>query len=46
MTKSQLRLSGARLVVVVCAAQTLVQIGAFFWPALLPEMMPLWGAHQ
>jgi predicted MFS family arabinose efflux permease len=29
--------------VVVCAAQTLVQIGAFFWPALLPEMMPLWG---
>ena len=43
MTKSQLRLSGASLVVVVCAAQTLVQIGAFFWPALLPEMMPLWG---
>ena len=26
----------------VCAAQVLVQIGAFFWPALLPTMMPLW----
>ena len=25
-----------RLVAVVCAAQVLVQIGAFFWPALLP----------
>ena len=31
-----------RLVAVVCAAQVLVQIGAFFWPALLPGMMPLW----
>jgi predicted MFS family arabinose efflux permease len=36
-------LSGARLVVAVCAAQVLVQIGAFFWPALLPQLMPLWG---
>jgi len=36
------RLSGAGLVAVVCAAQVLVQIGAFFWPALLPSMMPLW----
>ena len=34
--------SPARLVAVVCAAQVLVQIGAFFWPALLPAMMPLW----
>ncbi len=32
-----------RLVGIVCAAQVLVQIGAFFWPALLPGMMPLWG---
>jgi len=32
----------ARLVAVVCAAQVLVQIGAFFWPALLPDMMRLW----
>jgi predicted MFS family arabinose efflux permease len=29
-------------VAVVCAAQVLVQIGAFFWPALLPGIMPLW----
>jgi MFS family permease len=35
--------SPRRLVAVVCAAQVLVQIGAFFWPALLPSMMPLWG---
>lgn len=34
--------SPARLVAVVCAAQVLVQIGAFFWPALLPGMMRLW----
>lgn len=33
----------ARLVAMVCAAQVLVQIGAFFWPALLPRMIPLWG---
>jgi predicted MFS family arabinose efflux permease len=34
--------SPGRLVAVVCAAQVLVQIGAFFWPALLPGMIPLW----
>ena len=34
--------SATRLVAIVCAAQVLVQIGAFFWPALLPEMMLLW----
>ena len=32
-----------RLVAIVCAAQVLVQIGAFFWPALLPGMMSLWN---
>jgi predicted MFS family arabinose efflux permease len=32
-----------RLVATVCAAQVLVQIGAFFWPALLPTIMPLWS---
>ena len=37
------RLSGAQLVAAVCAAQVLVQLGAFFWPALLPGMMPRWG---
>src|SRR5215207_2187495 len=35
--------SGRQLVVSVCAAQVLVQIGAFFWPALLPGMVALWG---
>jgi len=35
--------SPGRQVAVVCAAQVLVQIGAFFWPALLPGMMPLWS---
>jgi len=34
---------GGLLITVVCAAQVLVQIGAFFWPALLPGMIPLWG---
>jgi predicted MFS family arabinose efflux permease len=32
-----------RLVVLVCIAQTLVQIGAFFWPALLPQLAQRWG---
>jgi len=36
-------LSGPALVAVVCAAQVLAQIGAYFWPALLPGMIPLWG---
>lgn len=35
--------SPARLVAAVCTAQVLVQIGAFFWPALLPGMMRLWA---
>jgi predicted MFS family arabinose efflux permease len=36
------RLTPSGLVALVCAAQVLVQIGAFFWPALLPGMMSLW----
>ena len=32
-----------RLVVLVCTAQVLVQIGAYSWPALLPSMMQLWS---
>jgi predicted MFS family arabinose efflux permease len=32
-----------RLVWLVCLAQTLVQIGAFFWPALLPQLASQWG---
>jgi predicted MFS family arabinose efflux permease len=35
--------SSWRLVALVCIAQTLVQIGAFFWPALLPQLAPQWG---
>jgi MFS family permease len=35
-------LSGARLTALICAAQVLVQIGAYTWPALLPSMIPLW----
>ena len=37
------RSSGARLVAIVCTAQVFVQIGAFYWPALLPQMMRLWS---
>jgi predicted MFS family arabinose efflux permease len=37
------RFSPKQLVALVCAAQVLVQIGAFFWPALLPRLAPLWG---
>jgi MFS family permease len=36
-------LAGGALVAAVCGAQVLVQIGAFFWPALLPGFLPLWG---
>lgn len=36
-------LSAKQLVYLVCIAQVLVQIGAFFWPALLPSMMLRWG---
>lgn len=35
--------SAERLVAVVCIAQVFVQIGASFWPALLPGMVGLWG---
>jgi len=34
--------SAGRLVAVGCAAQVLVQIGAFVRPALMPGSMPLW----
>jgi predicted MFS family arabinose efflux permease len=32
-----------RLVVIVCTAQVLVQIGAYFWPALLPGLVDRWA---
>jgi predicted MFS family arabinose efflux permease len=37
------RRSAIRLVALICAAQVLVQIGAFFWPALLPGMIGRWA---
>jgi predicted MFS family arabinose efflux permease len=37
------RASAVRAIVFVCAAQVFVQIGAFFWPALLPGMMSRWS---
>jgi MFS family permease len=35
--------TGVRLVIAVCVAQVLVQIGAFVWPALLPTLMRQWA---
>lgn len=40
---SERRLSGTGLVATMCIGQVLVQIGASVWPALLPDMMLLWG---
>jgi predicted MFS family arabinose efflux permease len=31
------------MIALLCVAQVFVQIGAFFWPALLPKMVPLWS---
>lgn len=42
-TRSIEEASAWRLVLLVCIAQTLVQIGAFFWPALLPQLAPQWS---
>ena len=39
--EAAIRISAKQLVTLVCAAQVLVQIGAFFWPALLPRMIAL-----
>jgi predicted MFS family arabinose efflux permease len=37
------RATAARLVALVCAAQIFVQLGAGYWPALLPDMMRRWS---
>jgi len=34
--------SAGRLVVLVCSAQVLVQIGAYTWPALMPGLIERW----
>jgi len=35
--------AAARLVAIVCAAQVFVQLGAGYWPVLLPERMADWS---
>jgi len=42
-TDGAARPGATRLVALVCMAQVLAQIGAYTWPALLPEFIPLWG---
>jgi predicted MFS family arabinose efflux permease len=37
------RRTATRLVAIVCAAQVLVQLGAGYWPVLLPELMGRWS---
>ncbi len=37
------RKTAARLVAVVCAAQVFVQLGAGYWPVLLPDLMHRWS---
>jgi predicted MFS family arabinose efflux permease len=37
------RRTAARLVAIVCAAQVFVQLGAGYWPVLLPELMGRWS---
>jgi MFS family permease len=35
----------ARVALPICAAQFLTHIGAFFWPAFIPKVMPLWNLN-
>lgn len=37
------RRTAARLVAIVCAAQVFVQLGAGYWPVLMPELMGRWS---
>lgn len=43
LTPGETAIQAKLLVVIVCSAQVLVQIGAYFWPALLPGMMQRWA---
>jgi len=36
-------IAAGRLVAIVCAAQVFVQLGAGYWPVLLPELMGRWS---
>ena len=42
MPRGEESTSSLRLIALLCTAQVLVQIGAFFWPALLPDMIARW----
>ena len=37
------RRTGLRLVAIVCAAQVFVQLGAGYWPVLMPDLMTRWS---
>jgi len=37
------RRTAARLVAIVCAAQVFVQLGAGYWPVLMPDLMGRWS---
>lgn len=43
LTDIRSRITPVRLVFLVCAAQVCVQLGAYFWPALLPGMIGRWS---
>ena len=43
MTSVAAPASAARLVAIVCTAQVFVQLGAGYWPVLLPELMGRWS---
>ena len=37
------RRTAIRLVAIVCAAQVFVQLGAGYWPVLMPDLMTRWS---
>ena len=39
-------IGAGRLVAIVCGAQVFVQLGAGYWPVLLPDMMKLWSLNN
>ncbi|MEZ5854800.1 MAG: MFS transporter [Hyphomicrobiaceae bacterium] len=41
-TRQWWKTPAGRLVALVCTAQVFVQLGAFFWPALLPGLLKTW----
>ena len=36
-------IGAGRLVALVCAAQVFVQLGAGYWPVLMPDLMKRWS---